>query len=219
MAASHASLVCTLVSGGLDSAFLIHHLLGRRARVLPLYVCCGLRWEAAEVSALRRLMRAMASPRLLPLRQAELPLRSLYGAHWSLSGRVPSAGSPDAAVYLPGRNLFLLSAASVVCAQAGAGAIALGTLAGNPFGDAAPGFFRRMSACLSQALDRPVRIETPLRRLAKAQLIRNAPRLRYDLTVSCLAPRGRLHCGRCNKCAERQAAFRDAQVPDPTRYA
>jgi 7-cyano-7-deazaguanine synthase len=28
-----------------------------------------------------------------------------------------------------------------------------------------------------------------------------------------------LHCGNCNKCRERREAFRDAGVPDRTRYA
>jgi 7-cyano-7-deazaguanine synthase len=39
------------------------------------------------------------------------------------------------------------------------------------------------------------------------------------LTFSCLAPQGRRHCGRCNKCAERKRAFRQAGIPDPTKYA
>jgi 7-cyano-7-deazaguanine synthase len=40
-----------------------------------------------------------------------------------------------------------------------------------------------------------------------------------ELTFSCLAPVAGLHCGRCNKCAERQAAFRDAGIDDRTEYA
>jgi 7-cyano-7-deazaguanine synthase len=38
------------------------------------------------------------------------------------------------------------------------------------------------------------------------------------LTFSCISPRGGLHCGACNKCAERQAAFRAAEMADETRY-
>ena len=218
MAASRTSAVCVLVSGGVDSAFLLAQLLRSHAAA-PVYVRCGLRWEAAELHWLRQLLRALRSPHLRPLRVVRLPLRSLYGPHWSLTGRrAPSAESPDAAVYLPGRNMLLLGCAGVVCAQAGAGpsAIALGTLAGNPFGDATPAFFRRMAACLSQALDRRIRILTPLRRLRKARLIRCAAKVPLHLTFSCIRPRGMRHCGRCNKCAERQAAFRAAGVVDRT---
>ena len=34
--------------------------------------------------------------------------------------------------------------------------------------------------------------------------------LPLELTFSCISPLRGLHCGHCNKCAERQAAFRDA---------
>jgi len=39
------------------------------------------------------------------------------------------------------------------------------------------------------------------------------------LTFSCIAPVDGLHCGRCNKCAERAAAFRLTGTDDPTPYA
>ena len=39
-----------------------------------------------------------------------------------------------------------------------------------------------------------------------------------ELTFSCLAPVGEIHCGRCNKCAERQAAFQAVGQPDRTSY-
>ena len=46
--ASRGNAVCVLVSGGLDSAVLAHAMARRYARVFPLYVRTGLRWEAVE---------------------------------------------------------------------------------------------------------------------------------------------------------------------------
>jgi 7-cyano-7-deazaguanine synthase len=43
--------------------------------------------------------------------------------------------------------------------------------------------------------------------------------LPLELTFSCLAPHSGLHCGRCNKCAERQRAFSLIELSDPTIYA
>jgi 7-cyano-7-deazaguanine synthase len=40
-----------------------------------------------------------------------------------------------------------------------------------------------------------------------------------ELTFSCIAPVDDLHCGVCNKCAERQTAFRLVNRRDLTRYA
>lgn len=212
-------LTCVLVSGGLDSALLLHHLLASGTRLFPLYLRCGFSWEGAELYWLRRFLRAVRAPGLRSLRVVDTPLRSTYGPHWSLTGRrIPGAMSRDAAVYLPGRNALLLSYAAIICAQRKASTVVLGTLKSNPFSDASPTFFRDMSACLSRALHHPLRVLTPLRRVTKAQLIRSAASAPLGLTFSCLRPRGHRHCGRCNKCAERRRAFRAAGVVDPTRY-
>ncbi|MBI3021472.1 MAG: 7-cyano-7-deazaguanine synthase [Candidatus Omnitrophica bacterium] len=212
---------CVLVSGGIDSAVLLHNFLADGGTVLPLYLRCGFRWEAAELYWLRHFLRAVRSPSLAPLAVVAVPLRSTYGAHWSLTGRhVPGARSADRAVYLPGRNILLLSHAAIVCAQRRIATITIGILKGNPFGDATPGFFAHLAGCLTQALQRPILIRTPLRDLSKTQVIQSAAKaVPLQLTFSCIDPRGHLHCGRCNKCAERQRAFRDADVPDPTVYA
>jgi 7-cyano-7-deazaguanine synthase len=212
--------VVALVSGGLDSLALVQTLLRKRAVVFPVYVRCGLSWEPAELFWLRRWLRRVAHPDLKPLAILEVPVRSVYANHWSLTGRgIPSANSPDVAVYLPGRNIFLLGVGAVHASSHGLSTLALGILGGNPFGDAQPTFFRRFAACVSQALSTPIRIHTPLRRSTKARLVTMARQEPLRLTFSCLRPRGRRHCGRCNKCAERRRAFRAARIPDPTHYA
>ena len=212
--------LCVLVSGGLDSAALLRQLLDEGKRLFPLYLQCGFCWEGAELYWLRRFLQVLRSPGLAPLHVVKMPLRSIYGAHWSLSGRnVPGARSADSAVYLPGRNLLLLSAAAIVCVRRRLSTIALGTLKGNPFGDASPRFFSQFATCLTQALGHPIRILTPLRQRTKTQVVRQASDTPFEFTFSCLKPRGRLHCGHCNKCAERQRAFRVAGIFDPTTYA
>ena len=218
MATSRAP-IGVLLSGGLDSAILVHRLLAAGARVWPVYLRCGLSWETAELYWLTRFLRAVRAPRLAPLLVIDVPLRSTYGSHWSVTGRhVPDATSEDRAVYLPGRNVLLLSHAAVAAMQRRVHTLAIGTLKGNPFRDASPHFFTHLAACLTQALGVTIRIHAPLRRLTKPQLIRAASEIPLQLTFSCLQPRGYRHCGRCNKCAERRRAFREACVLDPTRY-
>jgi 7-cyano-7-deazaguanine synthase len=208
------------MSGGLDSGLLLIRLLKEGYRAAPLYIRCGLRWENVELSHLRQFLGALCSSRLAALEVVDAPMRSIYGAHWSLTGqRIPGARSADEAVYLPGRNLLLISYAALVSDKRRYAAIALGVLKGNPFGDASARFLAQLNACVRHALRRPIRIVTPLRRLLKSDLIRRANGAPLALTFSCLRPIARLHCGRCNKCAERSRAFRDAGVLDPTRYA
>ncbi|MBI2093428.1 MAG: 7-cyano-7-deazaguanine synthase [Candidatus Omnitrophica bacterium] len=212
--------VCALVSGGLDSALLLQKLAQRHRPVVPLYVRCGLIWEEAEMWWLARLLKTLNLRELQPLRVLAIPMHSLYKNHWSLTGKaMPAACSPDAAVYLPGRNVLLLSAAAIWAAPRGGSTIAIGTLKGNPFGDATLDFFQRLSGCLSLAVSQPVRILAPLRRFKKSYWIRRFNHLPFHFSFSCIHPVGHQHCGCCNKCAERAGSFLEAGIPDPTRYA
>src|SRR5258707_1349579 len=95
--------LAVLVSGGIDSAVLLGEALGLRPAVHPLYIRTGAKWEEVELAYLRRFLHEL--PKAKPLKILEMPVRDLYGDHWSLTGDgVPGAETPDEAVYLPGRN-------------------------------------------------------------------------------------------------------------------
>lgn len=208
--------VAALVSGGLDSLVLVATLRARGWRVVPVYVRQGLRWEGAERYWLRRWLKSLRG--VDPLVELNLPVRDLYGRHWSMGGYVPRAADPDEAVYLPGRNLLLIAEAGVLAAQRGIPAIALGTLRGNPFADATPQFRRQVGRVLQTALGKPLRVMAPLARFTKGQVIRRGRAMLLEQTFSCLQPRGQRHCGVCQKCGERRRGFRETGVPDKTRY-
>ncbi len=210
-----------LVSSGLDSAVLLAHEAANYD-VRPVYVRSGLAWEDAELKALARLIEAPALGTASPLTVLDLPLRDVYAAdHWAIAGCPPAYDTPDADVYLIGRNVTLLAKAAIVAARANARRIVLGPLAGNPFPDATPAFFTAMSEALSRGLASALTVAAPFAALRKAQVIELGARLGvpFELTFSCLQPAGDAHCGRCSKCRERREGFADAGVTDPTRYA
>ena len=209
-----------LLSGGLDSAAMLAGLAESHSRVVPLYIRGGLHWEKPELHWTRRFIRRLKNPRIAPLVVLDLPLKDAYGRHWSVSGkRVPGFRSRDEEFFLPARNLLLVSKAAVYLSRHGVHALALGSLGTNPFPDARKPYLKDLARILGQSLGRPFRIKTPLGRLEKWQVIRRFSRLPLELTFSCADPRGNLHCGRCNKCAERRHAFKEARISDPTRYA
>lgn len=209
-----------LASGGVESAALLRWGLDHYRHVTPLYIRTGARWEPVELDRLRRLVRGFGEPRLRRPVVLAIPTGDLYGRHWSLTGRrVPDAASADEAVYLPGRNLLLLSKAAVYGALAQFDALLIGPLKGNPFPDASPSFFAAMTDAVRLALASSIRIEAPFRRLHKADVLRAVRDVPWSLTFSCIRPVRRTHCGRCNKCAERRRGFLEAGLRDPTRYA
>jgi 7-cyano-7-deazaguanine synthase len=195
-------------------------LLRHHPRVFPLYIRCGLAWENTELAAAQAFLSAIAAPGLEPLCVLEEPVRDVYGPHWSTGGAdVPGAETPDDAVYLPGRNLLLTVKASVWCRLRQVNSLALGSLGSNPFPDSTPRFFEDLESVLARALHGAPRLIRPFDQLHKLDVVKRGRDLPLHLTFSCIRPVDGLHCGWCNKCAERQNGFRDADVPDRTQYA
>ncbi len=211
--------VAVLASGGLDSCVLLYDLASNHD-VVPLYIEQGLAWEGEEQKALERFVEAINHPRVSAPVTLPLPVRQLYGSHWSVTGvGVPAADDPDEEVFLPGRNVLLFSAAAIWCHANTVHDIAVGSLDGNPFPDATPEFFTDLARLLSTALSHTISILTPFRHATKQEVIERFQQLPLALTLTCNAPQGGLHCGACNKCFERQQAFKKAGVQDQTQYS
>ena len=209
-----------LFSAGLDSAVLLAvALAGGSAH--PIYVRTGLAWEAQEIDAAKRLLSAALYRNAAAMVTLIVDMRDVYPAsHWAVRGEAPGFDTPDEDVYLEGRNIVLLSKASVYMARNHLSRVMLGPLAGNPFPDATPQFFETMTQALSVGLAWQVAIETPLAQLHKADVIKRGAALGvpFELTLSCMQPVGGVHCGRCSKCRERRDGFLEAGVADPTGY-
>jgi 7-cyano-7-deazaguanine synthase len=179
-------------------------------------VRCGLAWEETEERGLRKFLEALAADgrftSIEPLRVFYNSAREIYGDHWSVTGRaVPDDASPDAAVYLPGRNLMLLLPTSLWASLHAIDTIAIGSLSGNPFADAQRQFFDRWEIIIAQSVNRRLRIVQPLVKLTKRDVLALGHGLPLELTSSCLAPLAGAPCGVCNKCAELAAARELAQ--------
>ena len=214
-------ITAVLYSGGLDSTVLVA-VEARDGMVRPMYVSVGLAWEAEESAMAEQALRALPGrTRVLPMQRLSMTAADLLPAgHWALRGTPPAYDTPDEDVYLPGRNVLLLSKAAVACAMAGIHRVAMGPLAGNPFPDASPEFFVAMARSVSLGLAHEIAIAAPFAALHKADVIKLGSSLGvpFALTMSCMNPREGLHCGVCSKCRERRDAFVEAGVPDPTRY-
>ncbi len=211
-----------LLSGGMDSAtaLAIAHHRGHR----PLYALSlqyGQR-HAREVKAAQAVARHYGARSIV----LDVPLaRVAPSALTRRSVSVP-LDRPDAEIgkgipptYVPARNTVFLSLALALAESTRATAIYLGVNAIDYSGypDCRPEYlraFRRLArlATASGVEGRGApRIEAPLLRMTKADIVRTGTRLGvpWDLTWSCYRG-GARPCGRCDSCRLRAKGFAEA---------
>ncbi|PIQ82970.1 MAG: 7-cyano-7-deazaguanine synthase [Candidatus Omnitrophica bacterium CG11_big_fil_rev_8_21_14_0_20_64_10] len=211
--------LAVLVSGGVESAALLHEGLRLGRTVYPIHVRKGFRWEGEEGRALARMLTQQKVAGLQELTIIRMDLRAVIGRHWGMGdGEVPSAAEPDEAVYLPGRNLLLLGQAALFCATRRIPTLWIGTLKGNPFPDASASFNRRFSDLFRQGTGFSLKVEAPFAGRSKGEVLKRCPPEWLQRSFSCIQPVRSRHCGRCQKCGERKKGFRNAGLEDPTSY-
>jgi 7-cyano-7-deazaguanine synthase len=215
-----------LLSGGLDSATVLSMAVEQGFDAYALSVHYGQR-HSAELAAAERVARGLGA------REHRIMGVDLAGIGGSALTD-PAIAVPTAAVegipitYVPARNTLMLSLALSWAEILGAEAIFIGVNAVDYSGypDCRPEFISAFAevARLGTRVGvegSPIRIEAPLVRLSKAEIIREGLRrgVDFSLTVSCYqADETGRACGRCDSCRLRRDGFVSAGVPDPTRY-
>ena len=163
---------------------MLAELAKRHAKVYPVFIRHGLVWEEAELpppppvpscSSSSFILTRLHAPSLHACsRSSSLPVRDIYGAHWSTTGRkVPHARTPDDAVYLPGpqpaaalqsRCLLRASTTSASSPSARSATIRSPTRT--------PKFFRDFAAAAGAGAWLPAESHRTVSRLTKEQVIR-----------------------------------------------
>ncbi len=216
-----------LLSGGLDSATVLAIANAEKFRCFALSVHYGQRHQA-ELAAAKRIAAHLGAHEH---RVMGVDLAGIGGSVLTDSTRAvpeaPTAGIP--ATYVPARNTLLLSLALGWAEVIGALDIFVGVNAVDYSGypDCRPEFIAAFESLARLATKAGVegsrfKIQAPLIRLSKAEIIRKGIALGvdYGMTVSCYQADGLgLACGRCDSCRLRAAGFAAAGVADPTRYA
>lgn len=125
--------------------------------------------------------------------------------------------------YVPGRNLILLSLATAWAETLGARDvfIGVGEMDYPDFPDCQEGFILAFQkACNMGISGEPIRIEAPLARKTKPQIIHMGIQMGvdYSLTKSCYYPsESGEPCGKCRSCISREKAFASLGIADPAR--
>jgi 7-cyano-7-deazaguanine synthase len=215
-----------LLSGGLDSATVLAMAIEQGYDAYALSVHYGQR-HSAELAAAARVAVLLGARehRVMGVDLAGIGGSALTDSSIAVPTS-PVTGIPI--TYVPARNTLMLSLALGWAEVLGARSIFIGVNAVDYSGypDCRPEFIAAFAevARLGTRVGTEgaaIRIEAPLVRLAKAEIIREGHRLGVDfsLTVSCYqADSEGQACGRCDSCRLRREGFVAAGVPDPTRY-
>lgn len=212
------TVIC--LSGGLDSTVLAALLREADSLALAVSFDYGQRHR-------RELEAAAAVARYYDVEHHVVDLRGVLSHAFGTSallggGQVPEghyAEDTMAATVVPGRNLLMIAAATVLAASRGIGRVAIAAHAGDHpvYPDCRPDFLDATDAALAAGYG--VGLSRPFGSASKSAIVAEGHRTGapLHLTWSCYVG-GQIHCGRCSTCVERIEAFALAQVPDPTAY-
>jgi 7-cyano-7-deazaguanine synthase len=214
-----------LVSGGMDSAVTLAIARQQGYQIHALSVAYGQR-HSSELEAAARVAHMLGA---VEHKTVHVDLRSIGGSALTADIDVPEEGGEGIPVtYVPARNTIMLSIALGWAEVLGSTDIWCGVNAVDYSGypDCRPAFieaFERLANVATKAgvEGAGIRIHAPLMAMSKADIAREGQRLGIDFaaTVSCYQAdaEGRA-CGHCDACRLRAQGFREAGLPDPTRY-
>lgn len=229
------SKAVSLLSGGLDSATLLYQLQADGYQVHALSFNYGQRHSRELEFAQRLAAEANVEHQVIWLGYQE----GTEGFIESLAPLLKGSSLTDSSVavphghyaedsmkqtVVPNRNAIMLSIAYGVAVADGADLVAFAAHAGDHaiYPDCRPDFVEALGHALSigneWANPRP-ELAAPFIHMSKAQIADLATDLELpiELTWSCYEG-GDIHCGRCGTCVERQEAFAEAHLKDPTTY-
>ncbi len=237
------SLGVVLLSGGLDSCVVAALARRRAVQLQALTLRYGQR-HARELDAARAVASALAIPQreadvsffgaLAWYSSLTTPERFPLPQDRPLE----AAGTAIPSTYVPLRNTFFIALAAALVESAALEAIeqhgaspaelraavyiAANAIDYSGYPDCRPEYYAQVSETLCRGskigteYGVPIRVETPILALGKAEIVRLGVELAapLELTWSCYAG-GARPCGRCDSCRLRAEGFAAAGLPDP----
>ncbi len=222
------SRVVLCLSGGMDSC-VCAAVAAREGELYALHVSYGQRTEERELGSARAIAETVGAREFLHLR-TDLFRRIGGSALTDSSIAVPAAPAEEAAIgsavpvtYVPFRNTHLLAAAVSWAEVLGATRVMIGAVEQDSSGypDCRPAFYDAFNRLIGEGTrEGTIRVETPLIRLRKSEIVRlgvevGAP---FHVSWSCYSGE-QVACGVCESCVLRLRAFREAGLSDPIAYA
>ncbi len=219
-----------LVSGGMDSTTLLHHVVKNLGydEIFALTICYGQKhdrevemaqWQCARVAAVKewRTIDITVMGELIKgasaLTDADIGVPALAD--------LDEQQMDQPLTYVPNRNMVMLSMAAAYAEAHGCCEIFYGAQAQDEYGywDCTTEFVERLNLVLALNRRVPVVIKAPFAELRKSEELAIGLKLGIDYSRTWTCYRGgERACGVCPTCVERLKAFAEAGLPDPLEY-
>ena len=220
-----------LSSGGLDSTTVMAIAKHEGFEIYSLSFHYGQR-HSFELEAARKMAETFGVNEHMVI---NIDLKKIGGSALTDNIEVPKDATEESmaaeipVTYVPARNTIFLAYALAWAEVLQSSDIFIGVNAIDYSGypDCRPEYieaFQRMANLATKAGVQgtsQIKIHTPLINMTKAQIIQKGIELGIDyvLTHSCYDPSSQgLACGRCDSCSLRKNGFKEAGIPDPTKY-
>lgn len=210
------------LSGGMDSATLLAHVLSQDREVLAVGFDYGSKhglWERQKAIEL-------CSHYNVPYRQLDL-CSLMKGFRSNLlrdGGAIPEGHYEEESMKLtvvPARNIIFSSVLAGIAWNEGASEIYVGIHAGDHaiYPDCRPDFFLGMKTAIWHGTDSRACLFAPFLFMTKAEILRQGLALKvpYQHTRTCYVDDA-IACGKCGSCCERREAFMLNNAEDPIPY-
>ena len=214
-----------LFSGGLDSTTMLAMVKSDGYEITALTIDYNQRHVSEIEFSKKSLSQLQINKQII----FDLDLSKIGGSALTDNIPVPIDSNDNIpTTYVPARNTIFLSLASSFAERLNISDIFIGAniidYSGYP--DCRPEFIKSFEKTINLGTKLGVegshfRIHTPLIKMTKAEIITKGHGLGvdYSLTLSCYNPTDSgLACGKCDSCKFRKDGFKDAGLPDPTKY-
>lgn len=214
-----------IVSGGMDSVTLLHHLVKNEGHQPAVISFDYGQKHRQELGFARGHVAELNCPTHQVIDLA--PLQNLFAgsALVDASVAVPDYAPADEPLqpvtYVPNRNMIFLALAVALAESLGVADVYYGAQRHDLYGywDTTPDFLARLNSVYALNAASPVQIHAPFVHYSKADILRAGLALSVDYGRTWSCYRGEaLACGTCSTCAERLAAFREVGLRDPLSY-
>ena len=214
-----------LFSGGLDSTTMLAMVKSNGYEITALTI----NYNQRHVSEIDFSKKSLSQLQIHKQIIFDLDLSKIGGSALTDDIPVPIDSNDNIpTTYVPARNTIFLSLASSFAERLNISNIFIGAniidYSGYP--DCRPEFIKSFEKTINLGTKLGVegshfRIHTPLIKMTKAEIIKKGHSLGvdYSLTLSCYNPTDSgLACGKCDSCKFRKDGFKNAGIPDPTKY-